>query len=140
MFIVFVWVPVYGLAGLGDAVVFNSIEFWSGKNPIDTTADGQTVQMHRVVRNDSGAVLRHLVSADEEAFEIEQFHQGRRAAGLRITRAGEVTMASDRTGQVLFTAQTLPDGSLLINDVQGKRAASYSPEQMERMIASSVRR
>jgi hypothetical protein len=27
-------VPVYGLAGLIDAVVLNSIEFWTGKNPM----------------------------------------------------------------------------------------------------------
>ena len=27
--------PVYGLATLGDAIIFNSIEFWSGENPIE---------------------------------------------------------------------------------------------------------
>jgi hypothetical protein len=26
--------PVYGLASLGDALIFNSIEFWGGENPI----------------------------------------------------------------------------------------------------------
>lgn len=140
VFIVFVWVPVYGLAGLGDAVLFNTIEFWNGKNPIDMKADGRSVQTRRVVRRDAGAVLKHLVSADAEAFEIEQFYQGQPAASLRITRTGEVTVASDRAGRVLFTAQTLPDGSLLVSDAQGKRVASYSPRQMERMVASSVRR
>lgn len=27
-------VPVYGIAGLADFVVLNTIEFWSGKNPV----------------------------------------------------------------------------------------------------------
>lgn len=27
--------PVYGLAMLGDGLIFNSIEFWGGKNPIE---------------------------------------------------------------------------------------------------------
>ncbi len=27
-------VPVYPLASLGDALIFNSIEFWGGENPI----------------------------------------------------------------------------------------------------------
>ncbi|HED65954.1 MAG TPA: DUF3332 family protein [Planctomycetes bacterium] len=27
-------VPVYGLAYLGDILIFNSIEFWGGENPI----------------------------------------------------------------------------------------------------------
>lgn len=31
---VFWWVPVYGLTLLGDIVIFNSIEFWTGTNPI----------------------------------------------------------------------------------------------------------
>jgi len=31
-------VPVYGLAGLLDAVVLNSIEFWTGKNPMTASA------------------------------------------------------------------------------------------------------
>lgn len=31
---VFWWVPVYGLSLLGDIVIFNSIEFWTGTNPI----------------------------------------------------------------------------------------------------------
>lgn len=27
--------PVYGLAYLGDILIFNTIDYWSGKNPID---------------------------------------------------------------------------------------------------------
>ena len=30
--------PVYGLATLGDALIFNSIEFWGGENPVKATA------------------------------------------------------------------------------------------------------
>ena len=36
VFIVFL--PVYGLSLLGDALVFNSIEFWYGRNPIKTAS------------------------------------------------------------------------------------------------------
>ncbi|MGB1466111.1 MAG: DUF3332 family protein [Alcanivorax nanhaiticus] len=31
---IFWWVPVYGLSLLGDIIIFNSIEFWTGTNPI----------------------------------------------------------------------------------------------------------
>ena len=31
---VFWWLPVYGLTLLGDIVIFNSIEFWTGTNPL----------------------------------------------------------------------------------------------------------
>ncbi len=34
IFLVLHIVPVYGLFYLGDIVIFNSIEFWGGDNPI----------------------------------------------------------------------------------------------------------
>jgi uncharacterized protein DUF3332 len=40
--------PVYGLASLGDAIIFNTIEFWGGENPIEAArveGDGKTVDM-----------------------------------------------------------------------------------------------
>ena len=36
IFAAFTIIPVYGFAYLGDIIIFNSIEFWGGKNPIDT--------------------------------------------------------------------------------------------------------
>ncbi len=35
-----VFLPAYGLCTLGDVLIFNSIEFWGGQNPI-TMKDGQ---------------------------------------------------------------------------------------------------
>jgi hypothetical protein len=34
MFLVLNILPVYGICILGDAIIFNSIEFWGGDNPI----------------------------------------------------------------------------------------------------------
>jgi hypothetical protein len=30
-------IPVYGLCYLGDVLIFNSIEFWGGNNPIEAS-------------------------------------------------------------------------------------------------------
>lgn len=35
VFLVLNIVPVYGFAYLGDILIFNSIEFWGGTNPMD---------------------------------------------------------------------------------------------------------
>lgn len=40
MFLVLNIIPVYGLWMLGDVLIFNSIEFWGGTNPIDPPSDG----------------------------------------------------------------------------------------------------
>lgn len=36
--------PVYGLAAVGDAVVFNSVEFWSGSNVFDLPAGDHALE------------------------------------------------------------------------------------------------
>lgn len=49
VFLVFNIVPVYGVAGFIDAVVLNSIEFWSGKNPVTAkvvTQGDKVMAMH----------------------------------------------------------------------------------------------
>ena len=38
VFLLIAIIPVYGVCILGDALIFNSIEFWGGKNPIDSPA------------------------------------------------------------------------------------------------------
>lgn len=35
IFLVMNIIPVYAVFHLGDLIIFNSIEFWGGKNPID---------------------------------------------------------------------------------------------------------
>lgn len=139
IFIVLVWVPVYGLAGLGDAVLFNTIEFWSGENPIEMTADGRGVQTRRVVREDAEAVLKHILHPEKETLVIDQFQEGKPAAGLRITRRGDVAVATDTEGRTLFTAQMLPDGSLMVSDATGAPIAVYSDRDFDRLVASATR-
>ncbi|MHC5211378.1 MAG: DUF3332 family protein [Planctomycetota bacterium] len=41
VFLLLVIVPVYGVTLLGDALIFNAIEFWGGSNPIASTAMGE---------------------------------------------------------------------------------------------------
>jgi hypothetical protein len=38
VFLVISIIPVYGIAALGDVLIFNSIEFWGGENPVDAPA------------------------------------------------------------------------------------------------------
>jgi len=42
VFLALVWAPVYGLAGLGDGLIFNTIEFWGGENPITMEEEPKT--------------------------------------------------------------------------------------------------
>lgn len=139
VFIVFVWAPVYGLAGLGDAIVFNTIEFWGGKNPVSPPPVASLPRTRRLIRGDHEALLTYASQSDGSGLLIEQFHDSRSAGSLRIEQRDGLTVGVDADGKALVTAQTLPDGSLLVRDSEGKVIASYSARDVERMLAAAAR-
>ena len=141
VFIVLVWAPVYGLSTLGDAVIFNTIEFWGGKNPVappGMTRNGEP-QTKRLARGNSEAVLTYTPGSGHGQFLIEQFQQGHPTDSLRIEQRDGATVGVDADNRVLFTAQTLPDGSLMIQDATGQTLATYSAHQVDRMLAKANR-
>lgn len=84
-------VPVYSLFALGDVLLFNSIEFWGGSNPI--RADGEDWEKEREVMLADGSTAR-LVRESENVMRIETekgvFQVERTAEGLRLFQDGEV--------------------------------------------------
>lgn len=56
-------VPVYGISYLADALVLNSIEFWSGENPIASIGTVKTVK---------GENGNYLVTAQKEGYTIQK--------------------------------------------------------------------
>lgn len=134
VYLVCTWLPVYGIAGLADAVIFNSVEFWTGDNPMKNVDAGTTPKTTRIVRGDAEAVLTQT----GEGLFIAQFQHGQPVANLRITRQGDTTVAMDEQGKLLFTAQTMADGSVVVTNATSKQVASYSADQAQRLRASAL--
>lgn len=62
------WVlPVYEVCGLADILVLNSIEFWSGNNPVDVAA------ADRVVEGSDG---KYIVRPDATGYDIVSMTDG----------------------------------------------------------------
>ena len=53
VFLLLVALPVYELTALGDAIVFNSMEFWTGRNPVEPP----------MMKNSAAAVVAPTVTA-----------------------------------------------------------------------------
>jgi hypothetical protein len=72
VFLLFVIVPVYGVTMVVDAVIFNSIEFWSGDNPIKGTSmivldsDRVAGQVAELSRLPDGTVLVRAAGSGQE--------------------------------------------------------------------------
>jgi len=140
MFLLLAWVPVYGLTVLGDAVVFNSIEFWTGENPITSgEKHASTTRTKHIIQRDAKAILTYTTSSNGAQLLVEQFQQGQEAESVRLQQVDGITVASNAEGKTLFTAQTLPDGSMIVSDSAGTQVAYYSPDQVQRLARSTSR-
>lgn len=128
VFLVCAWLPIYGVATAADALIINSVEFWTGKNMLEESKapslKGRDVMVSRV-RGPGG-----------EELLIEPLVPGNRSEPLHIRRQGDMTMALNGDGVALFSAYTLPNGTVVVSDASGQRVASYSKEHVEQVLAS----
>ena len=139
IFILLAGAPVYGLTVVGDAVVFNSMEFWTGKNPVEPPSMKRSAlpQTKRIARGSNEALLTYTPTAEGAQLLIEQFHRGQPAGSLRIQRRDGMTVGLDAEGKVLLTAHSSLDGGIVIRDRDGQQLASYCSEQVERFLRST---
>ena len=132
VYLVCSWLPVYGIAGLADAVIFNSVIFWTGKSMLVDNTD-TTPKTKRIVRKDSETVL----SQAGNEYRIEQYQHGKQTASLIMHREGNGMVAYDAQGTKLFSANTQANGGIVVANAKGEQVASYSAEQAHRMMESA---
>lgn len=131
VFLVMIVVPVYGIGALVDAIVINSIEFWTGSNPVSSagTADTRT----RVVRLGPGDTLRLSREPGSDVMKVELEREGQ-APLVRYFEPLEDGMAvRDEAGAVLLQAREQRDGAVMVTDAAGATMAVHSPEDVAKV-------
>lgn len=111
-------IPVYGIAGFIDVIILNSLEFWTGSNPVASTMtseDGTTVAFNQE-KNEM------TVSYGEKTFVI--------------TRAEGKSVVKDAEGNILASAVSDANGNMNIVDAQGNVLSSYSSSEVSAMLAT----
>ena len=111
--------PVYAFSLLGDAFIFNTIEFWGGTNPISSTVEGDdAVASTRTFQAGEHKVV--LERRDTEAgrqLTVRTYENDRLVERSDLVALGDGTVAKvDATGNVLAVAQPGPNGSILVRD------------------------
>jgi uncharacterized protein DUF3332 len=95
VFLIFNFIPVYGFAAMFDAIFANSIEFWTGDNPV---AAGAATE--RVVRGPNGEIgLATFVAPG--VVDLELTDAGGNTHQMRIVREEDAIAAYDRDGHFL---------------------------------------
>ena len=111
VFVAFNIVPVYGVCYLADALVINSIEFWSGSNPMASIGDVRTVK---------GENGNYLVETLENGYSITKEGENESMQLIYNSEQNTWNVVADGTSAELVklnndgTAQmTLPDNEKL---------------------------
>ncbi|MBI1784604.1 DUF3332 family protein [Candidatus Sumerlaeota bacterium] len=118
VFWLFVIFPVYYIAQLGDAVIFNLIEFWTGSKVDLSSTTQQGDQTFALKSSPDGNELILTVTKRGEKIGESKF--------VRVEDGKyEVRDAQDRlTGMVVKT----PDGNLNLTDANGRVLKTINPE------------
>lgn len=111
-------VPVYGIAGFIDAVILNSIEFWTGSNPVAAN-----------VSSEDGT----NVTFNKEKNEMTISYAGKT---FIVTREEGKSVVKDSEGNVLATAVSDANGNMNVVDTQGNVLSSYNSSEVSAMLAT----
>ena len=133
-------IPVYGLAGLLDFILFNVIEFWSGENPI---VSGPQTRVY--AKGDDRAVMTIDRENGATVATVARYRAGSLVSTIRIRDdgAGSVTADLVEDGNVVRTTEALqaPDGSVSVAAVSasGTESTRYSASAVETYRARVAR-
>lgn len=128
MFLVLVIVPVYGIGTLIDALIINSIEFWTGSNPVssvDGTDDGT-----RVVKLTPTDTLRMSTDAESGVLRLELEREGQETMVRYFEPLENGMVVRDEAGAMVIQAQEATDGAVSVTDATGSTLTVHAREAM----------
>ncbi len=121
-FLVMNIVPVYGAAAFVDAVVLNTIEFWTGSNPLADNAI-------ETIKTEDGTAQVTFDRANK-VVTIEKTVAGKGVMTYRIVRENGDLVVRDANNHILVRSQTMSDGTMVLRDESGVQLASYTPAEV----------
>ncbi len=131
VFLLMTIVPVYPFATLGDALIFNSIEFWGGDNPIATGPHGK--KKATLSQGNIRTILTY--SSKDKILDIDAFQNESHYRSFRIEPTADGGMAMrDQNGQLMLFAKTLEDGGVTITNFKGNTITHYSAAEAQKII------
>ena len=123
-------VPVYMFSALLDAFIFNSIQFWSGDNPIkasDLADDGQTKVAHV-----GDLTMRWTPTSEGATVSYERRGMVERRAMIVSNATGYRLV--DESGMTLAEAEYAADGTLIVLDQECQVVQRWTGDQLRLIV------
>ena len=127
VFLGMVIIPVYGFAVLGDAIIFNSMEFWTGDNPIASR------RIRTIQDGDKQVVMSYR--PEDRSLKLVSMEGGRHVSTVILEPDGKGRMvARSGDGELLMLAKSQGD-EVVIRSPSGKEVARYTGRDLERLLS-----
>ena len=128
-FLVCALLPIYGISTFADALVFNSIEFWTGKNPVQESR-AQTDTKY-VKTKDAEAKISFNPQAQQLTIAAKTA-QGE-SSTVRLERVDNAVLTKDAQGHILYTTMLNDKGEYLVFNQNQDLIKRYSPQEVKKM-------
>ena len=122
-FLVCILLPIYGISTFADAIVFNSIEFWTGDNPV-VSIETKTKQ---VKEGNAEATISYNAKNDQLTVASNQ------APTLTFEKGDNMVLAKNTQGDVLYASSVNDNGDLTVYDRNLEPVKSYSASEVAAM-------
>lgn len=113
--------PIYSIAALADAVVFNSIEFWTGNNP---------VALKVIDDGEYRAVLKHK---DNNTIMLSVFKSFKPTAILSFEKTDAGIIAKTKDGDILYKSISDGDGGVSVLDSSDQLVKYFSADEVAQL-------
>ncbi|MGL4854901.1 MAG: DUF3332 family protein [Lentisphaeria bacterium] len=90
--------PVYGLTLLGDAIIFNSIEFWGGNNPVASVNLEQDGKLVKMIHNADDSITVRATDGTE----------------FTLVRTEDGVVAKDAAGKITHSVAHTENGMQIV--------------------------
>ncbi len=124
VFLVFIILPVYGVLLFVDAIVFNTIEFFSGNNPVKRSAD----------LGDGQRMVFSPVEGEPDAVDVEHFDGDEVVRAFRIQKTKRGFKLRDAKGERLRVESE--SERLEVQDEHGTTLAQLDSDARDRLTAA----
>ena len=115
--------PVYSLATLGDAIIFNVIEFWTEENPLEESESA------KIKKGDLEVVLTR--SGDGDSVHLSALKALQPQGTLTLERTEFGVIAKDADGDIIYISQTDQQGGIGIYDADMNLVQYVSPDEIK---------
>ncbi len=121
-------IPVYMFSALLDAFIFNSIQFWTGENPVKVSED-QDGRIQEVQIGETTITVSW--TADRRSADVTYWQQGRLITTARVLEDDQGFRLVDREDRVRYTAERGYDGGVNFVDHDCRLIDRLSLQQLQ---------